>query len=126
MGKASRAKHRREVSPSIYRNTSRAERQRIADELIEIKALDASHDPLRAAFKERCADIQADLVPDPVKLERLVRDFGPVEKLLAPATVPIRLLACPSCFKPTSRCECLDTYGKPLFEAWNRRPVALS
>ncbi len=108
-----------QVDPVTYSGVGRAERRRIAKELATLRELRSDATNVAARLRAR----KAPVVPAPFwapkapiaavqsqsdQLEALAR------QITSSVHVPLRLLACAACHRPTPQCTCLDNAGTPL------------
>lgn len=98
------------VPARIYFGADRGTRRRVGRELARLKAINDEMQPARDRYNA-LVDMWGK-ASDPRVKEGLARaielEFAPIRHLLAPNHVPVRLLACVGCGKPTSDCQCPD------------------
>lgn len=97
------------VPVTIYFGTGRGARRRVAKGLAELRALRDEAAPLREHIKARVDAVNALPKDSPERrlaATKLEAEFGPLLGLLKPLGVPVRLLACRECGRPTPECSC--------------------
>jgi hypothetical protein len=96
------------VPTAIYFGAGRGSRRRVSKELARLKEINDEMAPARAKYNH-LMEVWAK-TPDPAVKQRLAlaieEEFGPIRHMLAPNHIPVRLLACLSCGKPTAECQC--------------------
>ena len=102
------------VPAAIYFGTGRGSRRRITRELGRLRELRDEMAPVRERIRERIAQVNA--LPAGSTERRaaaaaLEVEFGAMLGLLRPPRVPLALLACRECGRPTAECTCGLDWG---------------